>query len=139
MARQKRTFASVNENDTFTHEKEQVTTLQLAMYAGASGDFNLIHYDHHFAVEAGLGGVIAHGMLTMGSLTQAVTDWAGAGALVKDIRSRFVSIVRPGEQVTFKGVVTGKGAGGTCDLDIDGFVGDRRVITGSAVVSLPNA
>ena len=51
--------------ETFSIRRGPITTTQLVMYAGASGDFNRIHYDHPFAVQKGLGGVIAHGMLTM--------------------------------------------------------------------------
>ena len=57
--------------------KGPVTTVQLVMYAGASGDFNRIHYDLPFAMESGLGGVIAHGMLTMGFAGER--DPRGAG------------------------------------------------------------
>lgn len=134
-----RKFTDVAEGDIFSMDKPPMTTMQLVMYAGASGDFNRIHYDHHFAVEAGLGGVITHGMLTMGCLAQAVTNWAGPGAVVKDIRSRFVSPVKPGDVVKFDGWVKSTDpAGGRrqCALEVDGFVGDRQVISGSAVVEL---
>lgn len=142
MATEARSFAAVNEGDTFAFEKPPITTMQLAMYAGASGDFNRIHYDHHFAMEAGLGGVIAHGMLTMGCLAQAVTDWAGPGALVYDVRSRFMSPVKPGDVVRFDGEVKQKDGDlgeNACLLEVAGFVGDRQVIRGSAVVTLPHA
>ena len=59
------------------------------MYAGASGDFNRIHYDHPFAVEKGLGGVIAHGMLTMALAGRLVTSWAGSPAAVRSYGVRF--------------------------------------------------
>ena len=49
--------------DRSSYTTEPVTTRQIVMYAGASGDFNPIHYDQSFAESAGLGGVIAHGML----------------------------------------------------------------------------
>ena len=48
--------------------KEPVTRVQLVQYAGASGDFNPIHWDPERGQEMGLGGVIAHGMLSMGFL-----------------------------------------------------------------------
>ena len=136
-----RRYETVNVGDDFSFDKPPVTTTQLVMYAGASGDYNRIHYDHHFAVEAGLGGVIQHGMLTMGFLAQAVTDWAGPGSLVKDVRSRFVSPVRPNDIVTIKGTVQSKDskAETTCSLSLEGFVEDQRVIVGSATVGLPQA
>src|SRR5439155_140570 len=56
--------------------KGPIAQIQLTRYAGASGDFNPIHQDDEFAKAAGMGGVFAHGMLSMGFGAQAVTDWA---------------------------------------------------------------
>lgn len=84
-------------------EKEEITHTQLVKYAGASGDFNPIHTVVPLAEQAGLGGVIAHGMLIMGFAGQAICTWFSR----KDLRRfkvRFVAMTRPGEQV----VVTGK-------------------------------
>ena len=136
-----RRYETVNVGDDFSFAKPPVTTKQLVMYAGASGDYNRIHYDYHFALEAGLGGVIQHGMLTMGFLAQAVTDWAGPGSLVRNVRSRFVSPVRLDDIVTIKGSVQSKDSEteATCSLSLEGFVEDRRVIVGSAVVALSHA
>ncbi len=62
----------------------RVTRADLVRYAGASGDFNPIHWNERFAREVGLPGVIAHGMLTMGLAARIVTDWAGdPGAVVQ--------------------------------------------------------
>lgn len=61
----------------------------LVRYAGASGDFNPIHYRDDVAAEVGLPGVLAHGMLTMGAAVQAVVDWAGDPGLVVDYQVRF--------------------------------------------------
>jgi len=61
-----------------------VTRADLVRYAGASGDFNPIHWNERVATEVGLPGVIAHGMLTMALASRVVTDWAGdPGALVE--------------------------------------------------------
>ena len=58
--------------------------VNLVMYAGASGDFNPIHWNERFAKAVGLPDVIAHGMLTMASAGRVVTDWLGdPGALVE--------------------------------------------------------
>lgn len=135
----RRTIEAIAEGETFTFQKPEITTRQLVMYAGASGDFNRIHYDHQFAVDSGLRGVIGHGMLTMGMLAQSVTDWAGPGAMVRDIRSRFVTPVKPGDVVSFLGRVTSKDIRILeCHLDIEGTVGGEAVIRGSAVVSWLN-
>ena len=64
----------------------------LVRYAGASTDFNPIHYSDHYATQVGLPGVIAHGMLTMGSALRVVTDWVGDPARV---RSYFVRFTKP--------------------------------------------
>ncbi|MCQ4044256.1 MaoC family dehydratase [Streptantibioticus rubrisoli] len=61
-----------------------VTRATLVRYAGASGDFNPIHWNERFAKEVGLPDVIAHGMFTMASAARVVTDWVGdPGALVE--------------------------------------------------------
>ncbi len=61
-----------------------VTRATLVRYAGASGDFNPIHWNEKFAREVGLPDVIAHGMFTMASAVRVVTDWVGdPGALVE--------------------------------------------------------
>jgi acyl dehydratase len=62
----------------------RVTRADLVRYAGASGDFNPIHWNERVATEVGLPGVIAHGMFTMALASRVVTDWAGdPGALVE--------------------------------------------------------
>ncbi|CAN5212196.1 MaoC family dehydratase [soil metagenome] len=61
----------------------------LVRYAGASGDFNTIHYRDDIALSVGLPGVIAHGMLTMGLAVQPVIDWLGDPGLVLDYQVRF--------------------------------------------------
>lgn len=66
-----------------------VTRETLVRYAGASGDFNPIHYSDHAATALGLPGVIAHGMLTMGLAARVVTDWAGPGARLVSYGVRF--------------------------------------------------
>ncbi|MCC3769875.1 MaoC family dehydratase [Streptomyces sp. UNOC14_S4] len=61
-----------------------VTRATLVRYAGASGDFNPIHWNEKFAKEVGLPDVIAHGMFTMAEAVRVVTDWTGdPGALVE--------------------------------------------------------
>lgn len=126
--------------DRFELVKGPVTTTQLVMYAGASGDFNRIHYDLPFAQEAGLGGVIAHGMLTMGFAAQAVTEWAGPGAFVKEIAARFLTPVRPGDTVTVQGTVqsTRHEDGRLCAaISFEGHTANGRVVAGSAVAAFP--
>ena len=71
----------------------------LVRYAGASGDFNPIHWNDKVAESAGLPGVIAHGMLTMGTVVGLVTEWAGDPGAVVDYQTRFtkpVEVPNPG-------------------------------------------
>jgi acyl dehydratase len=65
------------------------TRERLVRYAGASADFNPIHYSEHFARQAGLPGVIAHGMLTMGAALRVVTNWVGDPSRVISYSARF--------------------------------------------------
>ncbi|NJP35827.1 MaoC family dehydratase [Micromonospora thermarum] len=67
----------------------RVTRADLVRYAGASGDFNPIHWSDRTATKVGLPGVIAHGMFTMALVGRAVTDWAGAPDAVVDYSVRF--------------------------------------------------
>lgn len=62
---------------------------RLVRYAGASGDFNPIHWNERFATEVGLPGVIAHGMWTMGAAVGVVADWVGDPGAVVDYQTRF--------------------------------------------------
>ena len=87
------------------------TRERLVRYAGASTDFNPIHYSDHFATAVGLPGVIAHGMLTMGTALRVVTNWAGGPERVRSYAVRFSKpVVVPddadGVQVHFNGTVT---------------------------------
>ncbi|MEU9999544.1 MaoC family dehydratase [Streptomyces sp. NPDC050848] len=70
-----------------------VTRATLVQYAGASGDFNPIHWNEKFAREVGLPDVIAHGMFTMAEAVRVVTDWAGDPAAVVEYGVRFTKPV----------------------------------------------
>src|SRR6202035_5973938 len=73
--------------------KTPITKLQLVKYAGASGDYNLIHTDDETARSVGLDGVIAHGMLSMAFLREYLCWLAGAGSIRRP-SVRFFGIVR---------------------------------------------
>jgi acyl dehydratase len=70
-----------------------VRRVDLVKYAGASGDFNPIHWDEKFAKSVGLPDIIAHGMFTMAEGGRFVTDWAGDPGAVIDYGVRFSSMV----------------------------------------------
>jgi acyl dehydratase len=87
------------------------TRERLVRYAGASTDFNPIHYSEHFAKQVGLPGVIAHGMLTMGAALRVVTNWVGDPSRVISYAVRFTRpVVVPddadGVEVEFGGSVS---------------------------------
>ena len=76
MSKQQLYYDDVQVGDALPPLVKHPTTRQLVQYAGASGDYYEIHYDHHFAVKSGLkDGVIVHGLLTAGWLAQLMTDW----------------------------------------------------------------
>ncbi|WP_043682742.1 MaoC family dehydratase [Streptomyces xylophagus] len=70
-----------------------VTRAALVQYAGASGDFNPIHWNEKFAKDVGLPDVIAHGMFTMAEAIRVVTDWAGDPGAVVEYGVRFTKPV----------------------------------------------
>ena len=71
----------------------RITRDSLVRYAGASGDFNPIHYRDDFAQKVGLPGVLAHGMLTMGLAVQVVVDFVGGSGQILDYQVRFTKPV----------------------------------------------
>lgn len=87
--------------------KAPITKVQLVRYAGASGDFNPLHTDDEAARHAGFPGVVAHGMLIMAFLAEAVTTWLPR-KLFKSIKVRFKGVTRPGDAITVIGRVREK-------------------------------
>ncbi|GAB2829053.1 MaoC/PaaZ C-terminal domain-containing protein [Alpinimonas psychrophila] len=82
-------LAQLDVGDVVATAEYHLTRDSLVRYAGASGDFNPIHYRDDVAVSVGLPGVLAHGMLTMGLAVQCVVAWAGDPARVIDYQVRF--------------------------------------------------
>ncbi|MGO4783274.1 MaoC family dehydratase [Cryobacterium sp. W22_MBD10_FK3] len=80
---------SLTVGDIVAESSFPLTRDSLVRYAGASGDFNPIHYRDDVAHSVGLPGVLAHGMLTMGLAIQPVVDWATDPARVLDYQVRF--------------------------------------------------
>jgi acyl dehydratase len=121
----------------------QVTRADLVRYAGASGDFNVIHWNERIAKSVGLPDVIAHGMFTMALAGRFLTDWAGDPAAVTEYGVRFSApVVVPdddkGALVEVSGVVTGKLDGNQVTVDVTARSGDTKVLTRAhATVRLP--
>ncbi|MBA4603403.1 MaoC/PaaZ C-terminal domain-containing protein [Thermoactinomyces mirandus] len=121
--------------------KPPVTKTQLVMYSGASGDFNPIHTVDEYAKEAGLGGVIAHGMLTMAFVGQMMTDTIGVEGDLRTFGIRFTGMVRPGDIITCEGKVTeirieGKKQAVSCEVWASTQNGDKVAI-GRAKYTVP--
>ncbi|MGW2346703.1 MaoC family dehydratase [Streptomyces sp. NPDC001661] len=86
-------YADVEVGTELPAQTFPVSRATLVQYAGASGDFNPIHWNEKFAVEVGLPDVIAHGMFTMAEAIRVVTDWAGDPAAVVEYGVRFTKPV----------------------------------------------
>ena len=86
-------FAELSVGDVVASKKFDLTRDSLVRYAGASGDFNPIHYRDDIAQSVGLPGVLAHGMLTMGLAVQPVIDWVQDSARILDYGVRFTKPV----------------------------------------------
>jgi acyl dehydratase len=111
----------------------RVTRADLVRYAGASGDFNPIHWSDRVATKVGLPGVIAHGMYTMALAGQAVLEWAGDPAAVIEYGVRFTKPVivpddEDGAEVVVSAVVKGFTDEGHARLDITAVCGGDKVL-----------
>lgn len=120
-----------------------ITRKDLVRYAGASGDFNDIHWNGRFAVDVGLPDVIAHGMYTMAVAGRVVTDWIGDPAAVEEYFVRFSKpVVVPDDGVGALVEVTGKVAkaldGGRVQVDLTVQSAGQKVLgKATAVVRIP--
>ena len=136
-------FDTVQVGDELPERSNTVDRAQLVMYAGASGDFNPIHWNEEFATMVGLPGIISHGMLTMALVAKAVGDWAGGPQAVKNLSVQFRKEVRPEETVVAKGRVVEKDEASRtvklelwAELERDGET-VKPIKNGSAIVELP--
>ena len=122
----------------------QVTRANLVMYAGASGDFNIIHWNERTAKAVGLPDVIAHGMFTMAEAGRVVTDWLGDPGAVLEYGVRFSKPVPVpdddrGALLTIAGRVEDKLDGNRVVVGLTATIeGGTEVLSGArAVVRLP--
>lgn len=97
--------AQVRPGDVLPEVAQTIERMDLVRYAGASGDFNPIHWNEEVARAVGLPGVIAHGMYSMGVTARMVTGWAGDPAAIKRLKVRFSAMIEPGQTLTAKGEV----------------------------------
>jgi acyl dehydratase len=121
----------------------RVTRADLVRYAGASGDFNPIHWNERVATEVGLPGVIAHGMFTMALAGRAVTDWTGNPGALVEYQVRFGRpVVVPddgtGAEVTVRGTVAALLDDSRARVDLTVTSGGEKVLSlARATVRLP--
>jgi len=101
-------FEDVKEGTEITPLIKNPTPMQLVKFAGASEDFNPIHYDKDKALADGLPGTIVHGRLKNAFLIQVMTDWIGDAGWLKKIAIQHRAMDLPGSPIACKGTVTKK-------------------------------
>jgi acyl dehydratase len=118
---------------------QEITRERIKAYADASGDQNPIHQDDEVARAVGLPGVIAHGMLSFGLLSRAITDWLDDPGRLRRLQVRFSTMVQPGDVVTCKGTVASVDeAAGTARLNVwvENQKGKKVLSHGEAEIAL---
>ena len=120
-----------------------ISRADLVRYAGASGDFNIIHWNERVATSVGLPNVIAHGMFTMAEAVRVVTDWAGDPAAVVEYGVRFtrpIAVPDPeGAVLHVEGEVRAVRDDGLVDIDLTATVQGQTVLARAKVVAKPPA
>jgi acyl dehydratase len=136
-------YADVEPGTELEPRSYQVTRLNLVQYAGASGDFNSIHWNQRVATSVGLPDVIAHGMYTMAEAGRFASEWAGDPGAVVEFGVRFSApVVVPdddhGATIEIGGTVQEKLDGNKVVLSLVARSSDTKVLTRArAVVVLP--
>jgi acyl dehydratase len=132
-------YADVVAGDELAPVSYPVTRLSLVKYCGASGDFNVIHWNERIARSVGLPNVIAHGMFTMAQAGRYVTDWAGDPGAVQDFGVRFSAMVPvpdddAGATIEVSGKVEEKLDGNRVVLALTARSGEAKVLTRARAV-----
>jgi len=133
-------FEDVDIGDEITPLPMKPTRETIAAYVKACGITEKRFTDEAYARSLGMDGVIAPGNMGLAYLSRMLNDWA-QGAVLRKLEVRFRGFVKPGDQLTCKGLVVEKHVGGSansieCDVFIENEHGDRPV-AGSATVVLP--
>jgi acyl dehydratase len=137
------TFAGVEIGAELPPASYPVTRLDLVRYCGASGDFNVIHWNERAAKAVGLPDIIAHGMFTMAQAGRYLTDWAGPRGAVTEFGVRFSAMVvvpddDTGATIELSGLVADKLDGNQVVVDLTARSAGTKVLTRArAVVRLP--
>jgi acyl dehydratase len=134
--------SGVDVGDEIPAREFPVGRADLVRYAGASGDFNPIHWNERFAKSVGLPDVIAHGMFTMATAVRVVTDWAGDPGAVVEYGVRFTRpVVVPdpdGAVVTVRGTVREVRDDGLVEVDLTATVDGQTVLAKARAVVRPS-
>ena len=130
------TYDEVDVGTTIPARDFNVQRINLVMYCGASGDFNVIHWNERIATMVGLPNVIAHGMYTMAEAARVITDWTGDPGSVEEYKVRFSKpVVVPdddkGATLTVSGEVTEKLDGNRVVVTLTAKAGDDTVLQGA--------
>jgi acyl dehydratase len=131
-------YADVEVGTELPAQSFPIMRADLIRYAGASGDFNPIHWNERFATSVGLPNVIAHGMYTMAVVVRVVTDWVGDPGAVLDYSVRFTRpVVVPdpeGAVLDVAARVSAKRDDGLVDVDLTAKVGGQTVLARARAV-----
>jgi acyl dehydratase len=135
-------LASLAVGDVVAERAFELTRDSLVRYAGASGDFNPIHWNERFATSVGLRNVIAHGMFTMALAVRVVTDWAGDPGAVVEYGVRFTRpVVVPdpdGATLCVEGAVRAVRDDGLIEVDLTTTVEGQTVLAKARAVVRPH-
>lgn len=136
------TDTAVRVGDALPAQEFAIGRADLVRYAGASGDFNTIHWNERFATSVGLPNVIAHGMLTMALAIRVVTDWAGDPGAVVEYGVRFTRpVVVPdpdGATLRVEGEVRAVRDDGLVEVDLTATVDGQTVLAKARAVVRPH-
>jgi acyl dehydratase len=136
-------YDDVAVGDALPAAEYPATRLGLVKYCGASGDFNVIHWNERIARSVGLPSVIAHGMFTMAQAGRYLTDWAGDPGALAEFSVRFSApVVVPdddsGATIAVSGVIADKRGGNQVVVELTARSGEEKVLSRArAVVHLP--
>lgn len=144
-------YEDVQVGSDVTTLQKIATTRMLVQYAGASGDFNPLHYEEDFAKNLGVGRPIVHGLLKRAWLVNLMTDWMGQDGTLKKLSCRYRGMDYPRKMKTFddpvdgdtwlcKGKVTGKNDADhtvECEIWVENSEGKKNT-TGATTVLLPS-
>jgi acyl dehydratase len=135
-------YEDIEEGAEVTPLVKEPNAKQLVMWAGASGDYNPIHYDKDYALKQGLPGVIVQGQLAGSFLGQMITDWIGDEGSLKKLSLSYKGKNLPGQKLTCHGTVVNKSIEEgrklvSLRLWIENPAGEKT-LTGMACISLPS-